>query len=280
MNWPLFFVNSQIRLSMDTNTAQKGWTFGLKSHLRRDGSVKHVRLLRPLGERAGDQQLTDGWAVRSQAWLFSPLGCFLQTLSDMCTERRPTRGLQLQPSPPREKTSSTEAHLRFKPLYQLFFFFWCTHGCKWTIYRSHATAHRSTSTRIKCSRRTHTLQRLPVPSPNWIVCSDNPQDSRSIDVRSRPMKIQGPWGAEGAMHIFTAWLATSSTTKEHITASVYLNGKCHSKKAGPYLHKALPCSDLHAAAVQLIWFVTSMDVTAPWSIRTNVRWVHNLSSWK
>lgn len=123
MNWPLFFVNSQIRLSMDTNTAQKGWTFGLKSHLRRDGSVKHVRLLRPLGERAGDQQLTDGWAVRSQAWLFSPLGCFLQTLSDMCTERRPTRGLQLQPSPPREKTSSTEAHLRFKPLYQLFFFF-------------------------------------------------------------------------------------------------------------------------------------------------------------
>lgn len=35
------------------------------------------------------------------------------------------------------------------------------------------------------------------------------------------MKIQGPWGAEGVMHIFTAWLTTSSTTNEHITASVY-----------------------------------------------------------
>lgn len=35
------------------------------------------------------------------------------------------------------------------------------------------------------------------------------------------MKIQGPWGAEGVMHIFTAWLATSSTTNEHITAFVY-----------------------------------------------------------
>lgn len=59
------------------------------------------------------------------------------------------------------------------------------------------------------------------PPPNWIVCSDNPQDSRSIDVRGRPMKIQGPWGAEGVMHIFTAWLASSSTTNEHIPVSVY-----------------------------------------------------------
>lgn len=35
------------------------------------------------------------------------------------------------------------------------------------------------------------------------------------------MKIQGPWGAEGVMHIFTAWFATRSTTNEHIAVSVY-----------------------------------------------------------
>lgn len=35
------------------------------------------------------------------------------------------------------------------------------------------------------------------------------------------MKIQGPRGAERVMYIFTAWLTTSLTTKEHITASVY-----------------------------------------------------------
>lgn len=54
------------------------------------------------------------------------------------------------------------------------------------------------------------------------------------------MKIQGPWGAEGVMHIFTAWLATSSTTNEHITASVYsyLLGKCNKKKEVSHLHKA------------------------------------------
>lgn len=35
------------------------------------------------------------------------------------------------------------------------------------------------------------------------------------------MKIQGPWGAEGVMHIFTAWLASSSATAEHIPVSSY-----------------------------------------------------------
>lgn len=36
------------------------------------------------------------------------------------------------------------------------------------------------------------------------------------------MKIQGPWGgAEGVMHIFTAWLTSTSTTNERIPASVY-----------------------------------------------------------
>lgn len=58
------------------------------------------------------------------------------------------------------------------------------------------------------------------------------------------MKIQGPWGAEGVMHIFTAWLATSSTTNEHITASVYsylsenATIKKKKKEEVPHLHKA------------------------------------------
>ena len=57
------------------------------------------------------------------------------------------------------------------------------------------------------------------------------------------MKIQGPWGAEGVMHIFTAWLATSSTTNEHITASVYSYSLenaiiIKSKKGVPHLHRA------------------------------------------
>lgn len=56
------------------------------------------------------------------------------------------------------------------------------------------------------------------------------------------MKIQGPWGAEGVMHIFTAWLATSSTANEHIAASVYSyllgNAIIIKKKEVPHLHKA------------------------------------------
>lgn len=55
------------------------------------------------------------------------------------------------------------------------------------------------------------------------------------------MKIQGPWGAEGVMHIFTALLATSSTANEHITASVYSylsENATIKKKEVPHLHKA------------------------------------------
>lgn len=42
------------------------------------------------------------------------------------------------------------------------------------------------------------------------------------------------------MHIFTAWLATSSTTKEHITASVcsYLLENAITEIKAPRLHKA------------------------------------------
>lgn len=84
--------------------------------------------------------------------------------------------------------------------------------CRWNIYRSHASTHKhghsttkehtrihaDTYTQTRHMQQTHTLTHTaetssPLP-PNWIVCSDNPQDSRSIDVRGRPMKIQGPWG--------------------------------------------------------------------------------------
>lgn len=68
------------------------------------------------------------------------------------------------------------------------------------------------------------------------------------------MKIQGPWGAEGVMHIFTAWLATSSTANEHITASVYsyLLENAIIIKRGSTFTQSLPCTNLHATAMRII----------------------------
>lgn len=71
------------------------------------------------------------------------------------------------------------------------------------------------------------------------------------------MKIQGPWGAEGVMHIFTAWLATSSATNEHITASVYSYSLenaiiIKNEKRGSTFTQSLACTHLHATAMRII----------------------------
>lgn len=79
------------------------------------------------------------------------------------------------------------------------------------------------------------------------------------------MKIQGPWGAEGVMHIFTALLATSSTANEHITVSVYSylseNATIKKKRSSTFT-QSLACANLHATAMRIISNVTSMDVIA------------------
>lgn len=71
------------------------------------------------------------------------------------------------------------------------------------------------------------------------------------------MKIQGPWGAVGVMHIFTAWLTTSSTTNEHISASVYSYLFENViiiiiKKRGFTFTQSLACTNLHATAMRMI----------------------------
>lgn len=49
------------------------------------------------------------------------------------------------------------------------------------------------------------------------------------------MKIQGPWGgAEGVVHIFTAWLTSTSTTNERIPVFCLplFVGKCNNVVGG------------------------------------------------
>lgn len=149
----------------------------------------------------------------------------------------------------------------------ILFFYFCAHTDASEPFTDHMQRHTGADSHLHTSNAadTHTLQRLPVPSPNWIVCSDNPQDSRSIDVRSRPMKIQGPWGAEGAMHIFTAWLATSSTTKEHISASVYLNRKCRNSKREKKKNEVLICTKLCHVQICMRLQCSSSDSWRQWT---------------
>lgn len=68
--------------------------------------------------------------------------------------------------------------------------------CKHTRARrgAHTYPFRHIHTHTHHMQQKHTTETSSPLPPNWIVCSDNPQDSRSIDVRGRPMKIQGPWG--------------------------------------------------------------------------------------